>query len=70
MSNGRRTAKELDYLSSRNIFHINWFVLEYAWDEDESLDQLYKDMTQKPIWRYGTLYGSEVKKLGITSFTV
>ena len=70
-SNDRRTAEELDYLSPRNIFHINWFVLEYDWDdEDENLDQLYKNMTQKPIWRHGTLYGSEVKKLGITSFTV
>jgi hypothetical protein len=71
LSNGRRTRAELDHMSSRNIFHITWFVLEDAWlEEVESLDQLYIDMTQKPRWRHGTLYESKDKKLGVTSFTV
>jgi hypothetical protein len=37
-------------MESRNIFHINWFVLEYPWvDDDEKLDQFYTAMTQEPI---------------------
>jgi hypothetical protein len=74
LSNGRRTAAELDDFSSKNIFHINWFVLEDPWvDEDENLDQLYTNMKQKPIWRHGKLYGtsgSQEQTLGVTSFTV
>jgi hypothetical protein len=37
-------------MESGNIFHINWFVLEYPWvDDDEKLDQFYTAMTQEPI---------------------
>jgi hypothetical protein len=74
LTNGRRTAAELDHLSSRHIFHINWFFIESptgtaGWGEDD-IDKLYTDLEQKPIWRHGTLYGSERKKLGVASFTV
>jgi hypothetical protein len=69
LSNGRRTATELDDAESRNIFHINWFVLEYPWvDEDEKLDQFYTTMTQE-LYGDMDIIGSEKKKLGV-SFTV
>jgi len=85
LSAGRRAPEALESIFSRIVFHINWFVLEHGLSpedalvfgsedgedgEKENLDELYTGMTQKPIWKHGTLYGSKDKKLGIVSFTV
>jgi hypothetical protein len=67
---GRRAPEDLESPFARNIFHINWFVLERGLSpedvdkdvidgEKENLDKLYTGITQKPIWKHGTLYGSK-----------
>ncbi|KAE9368149.1 hypothetical protein N431DRAFT_560667, partial [Stipitochalara longipes BDJ] len=60
LDNKRRTSADLDHISSRHIFHINWFDLE-------ALDQLH--LKQKIARKQGRLYGSTDKMIRAASFT-
>jgi len=61
LDTNRRTPAELDNLSSRNIFHINWFDLE-------TLNQGCS--MPGAAWKCGLLYESMDRIIRAASFTV